>query len=188
MVRLRLPPLRERKADIALLAQRFLAEAAAGSAARPSACSRRRCERLEQHDWPGNVRELENLCWRLAALAPGDSIGLRDLRTLFRPAPARGGGGLERGAGGSGRAPRWRAATAEMHAQLRQRFDQVVLQAALHTPAGIASRPRRRWAWAATRSRVNSERTPPETTMTRPDSPPGRSHPRSARARQTMFR
>ena len=35
--------------------------------------ARRRCKRLRAHDWPGNVRELENLCWRLAALAPGDS-------------------------------------------------------------------------------------------------------------------
>src|SRR3546814_12743515 len=49
-------------------------------------------ERLQNHDWPGNVRELENLCWRLAALAPGDTITPADLDGMLaasRPAPAR---------------------------------------------------------------------------------------------------
>ena len=38
------------------------------------------------HDWPGNVRELENLCWRLAALAPGDVIAAADLEDVFADA------------------------------------------------------------------------------------------------------
>jgi two-component system, NtrC family, nitrogen regulation response regulator GlnG len=79
VVRLRIPPLRERAEDVALLAARFLAQACAqlgGSAKRfePGAL-----QQLAGHGWPGNVRELENLCWRLAALAPGDRIGADDL-------------------------------------------------------------------------------------------------------------
>jgi two-component system, NtrC family, nitrogen regulation response regulator GlnG len=79
VVRLRIPSLRERREDIPLLADRFLAQAVAqlGSGAR--SFERDALQRLNTHDWPGNVRELENLCWRLAALAPGDSIRAADL-------------------------------------------------------------------------------------------------------------
>src|SRR5688500_4575395 len=75
VVRLRLPPLRERREDIAKLAARFLQAAAEKFSAPAKRFARPALERLLAHDWPGNVRELENLCWRLAALAPGDKIG-----------------------------------------------------------------------------------------------------------------
>ncbi len=135
VVRLQLPPLRERRADIGLLAARFLAEAARRLGGAPKRLQAEALKRLEQHDWPGNVRELENLCWRLAALAPGDSIGLRDLRALFRPP----GGAI---------AEEWSAALAAtaraalergepgLHARLRERFDQVLLEAALEHSGG----------------------------------------------------
>src|SRR5690606_31476537 len=84
VVRLDLPPLRERREDIALLAQRFLDEAARQLALPPKRLAKTALERLEAHHWPGNVRELENLCWRLAALAPGQVIRRDDL-----PAPLR---------------------------------------------------------------------------------------------------
>jgi two-component system nitrogen regulation response regulator GlnG len=86
--------------------------------------------RLEQHDWPGNVRELENLCWRLAALAPNETIALRELRALFRPAGAT---ATEEWSQALAEAARAALARAEpgLHARLRERFDQVLLQAAL---------------------------------------------------------
>src|SRR4249919_3922357 len=130
VVRLQLPPLRERRDDVPALAERFLAAAARKLDTPAKKFTKPALERLKRHDWPGNVRELENLCWRLAALAPGDSIGLRDLRALFRPAE----GAL---------AEDWSLALAEaaraalarnepeLHARLRERFDQVLLQAAL---------------------------------------------------------
>jgi two-component system nitrogen regulation response regulator GlnG len=63
---LRLPPLRERRGDIALLVEHFLAEAAPEFGPRtvvPAAMAR-----LVGHDWPGNVRELRNTLRRAAAL------------------------------------------------------------------------------------------------------------------------
>jgi two-component system nitrogen regulation response regulator GlnG len=67
VVPIRLPPLRERGADVGDLARHFLDRAAADGLPRkhldPGAMAR-----LEQHVWPGNVRELENLMRRLAAL------------------------------------------------------------------------------------------------------------------------
>ena len=55
--------------------ERFPARGGARSSARRRNASHTAAlERLLAHDWPGNVRELENLCWRLAALAPGEAI------------------------------------------------------------------------------------------------------------------
>jgi transcriptional regulator with GAF, ATPase, and Fis domain len=67
---LRLPPLRERREDIALLAERFLAEQSRGLRREPMTWSGAALEALTAYDWPGNVRELMNLTERLALLAP----------------------------------------------------------------------------------------------------------------------
>ena len=79
VVRLHLPPLRERREDIGVLAARFLATAATRLQLPARKLAPAALERLHAHAWPGNVRELENLCWRLAALAPGETISVRDL-------------------------------------------------------------------------------------------------------------
>jgi len=135
VVRLPLPPLRERRGDIAALAQRFLAAAARRLGGAPKRLQAEALRRLEQHDWPGNVRELENLCWRLAALAPGDSIGLRDLRALFRPGQPAGAEDWSVALAEAARAALERG-DAELHARLRTRFDQVLLEAALEHSGG----------------------------------------------------
>jgi DNA-binding NtrC family response regulator len=70
----RLPPLRERKEDVRLLADHFLAEIckAEGQDKRftPAAY-----ERMNAYDWPGNVRELRNVVQRAFVMAAGSSIG-----------------------------------------------------------------------------------------------------------------
>ncbi|NUP10464.1 MAG: sigma-54-dependent Fis family transcriptional regulator [Polyangiaceae bacterium] len=73
VVELRLPPLRERRGDIALLATRFLAAHARTPGARLSASVMRR---LDRYTWPGNVRELENVIERACLLAASDEIGV----------------------------------------------------------------------------------------------------------------
>ena len=73
VVPLKLPALRERTGDVALLARQFLTRAAADGLPQkqldPTAIAA-----LAAHHWPGNVRELENLMRRLAALTSGDVI------------------------------------------------------------------------------------------------------------------
>jgi transcriptional regulator with GAF, ATPase, and Fis domain len=61
-VRLRLPPLRERGRDVLVLANVFLARAAAAHGVDPPAVSPELGEALLRHHWPGNVRELANAC------------------------------------------------------------------------------------------------------------------------------
>ena len=86
VVRLQLPPLRARRDDIPRLAERFLRAAALKFDAPVKRFAPAALQRMLAHDWPGNVRELENLCWRLAALAPGDVIAAADLEDVFADA------------------------------------------------------------------------------------------------------
>ncbi len=136
VVRLRLPPLRERKADIPELAHRFLGEAAKKLGAPAKRFHADALRRLDQHDWPGNIRELENLCWRLAALAPGETITAKDMKTAFRTAPVP----LRESEWTQALADAVAAALArgetDIHANLRERFDQVLLQTALEHTGG----------------------------------------------------
>ena len=75
---LRLPPLRERREDIALLADRFL------DALRPGATlSVEALQGLLAYDWPGNVRELKNVMERAVVLACGSPIAPAHLRGLL---------------------------------------------------------------------------------------------------------
>ena len=71
---LRVPPLRERREDIPLLARHYLAAYAAqyGKALRP--LSEEAEEALTRHDWPGNVRALRHACERAVVLATGTSF------------------------------------------------------------------------------------------------------------------
>ncbi len=74
VVPLRIPPLRERKEDIAPLAEYFLRKAEAKGLSEktldPQALA---C--MQQYDWPGNVRELENMMYRLSALCSERVLG-----------------------------------------------------------------------------------------------------------------
>jgi two-component system nitrogen regulation response regulator NtrX len=73
------PPLRERKEDIPLLARHFLQELARGSDGQVKELTPGVLEVLAGLPWPGNVRELKNFVWRLAILSPGKVIDLEDL-------------------------------------------------------------------------------------------------------------
>ncbi len=135
VVRLQLPPLRERREDIAQLATRFLAAAARRLQLPVKSLSAPALARLQAHAWPGNVRELENLCWRLAALAPGETIGVADLGDALPAAPARphDADAWTRPLADWARA-QLAAGEGAVHARARAALDEMLLQAALaHT-------------------------------------------------------
>jgi two-component system, response regulator FlrC len=81
VVNLKIPPLRERPADVLELAQHFIKKysAANGVAARPVSAEARRT--LVLNRWPGNVRELENTIHRAVLLTSGDEIGIDSILT-----------------------------------------------------------------------------------------------------------
>jgi two-component system nitrogen regulation response regulator GlnG len=128
VVRIALPSLRERRADIPLLAKHFLAQAAAELNLPPKRFSRGAMKLIEQREYPGNVRELENLCRRLAVIAPGVEIQASDL------------GGV---AVGQPRGTQWTEALRawaqdalarnepDIHTRAREALDKTLLQVAL---------------------------------------------------------
>jgi DNA-binding NtrC family response regulator len=71
---IRLPPLRERKKDIPLLAAHFLTKYSRKLGKEIAGVSKAAQERLEAHDWPGNVRELENTLQRAVTLCRGVEV------------------------------------------------------------------------------------------------------------------
>ncbi len=78
VIEVRLPPLRERREDIPVLAEHFMARAA-GKLSREVRLSAEAVERLLRYPWPGNVRELENAVERAAILTRGETVTPDDL-------------------------------------------------------------------------------------------------------------
>jgi two-component system response regulator HydG len=83
-----MPPLRERREDIPLLAAFFLERFARREGKALRGIAGAALERLSCHDWPGNVRELENAIERGVVVAPGPFIEVADLPPHLRPAAA----------------------------------------------------------------------------------------------------
>jgi transcriptional regulator with PAS, ATPase and Fis domain len=79
VISIEIPPLRERTADIALLARHFLQNACEDCGKPPKQFSEDALAALQQYAWPGNVRELENVVERAVLLGKGDLITRADL-------------------------------------------------------------------------------------------------------------
>ena len=79
VIRLRLPPLRERPEDIPLLVNHFLQKSAENLGVEPKLMSEEAMEFLKRFPFPGNVRQLENLCHWLVVMAPSQHIRVTDL-------------------------------------------------------------------------------------------------------------
>src|SRR5699024_5138054 len=79
VIRLRVPPLRERREDIGALLDHFLLQTARELGTAPKTAAPPVREVLRRQDWPGNVRQLENDCRRLTVMSPGDEIVMDDL-------------------------------------------------------------------------------------------------------------
>ncbi len=129
VVRLHLPPLDQRREDIPLLATRFLTRAATEMNLQPKYFSPTAREALTRLSWPGNIRQLENLCRRLAVMAPGREIRSQDLPNQDSATDQDPSGwrmALQR-------LVQTRLADGEndIYTQLRDEFDQSVLAAAL---------------------------------------------------------
>jgi two-component system, NtrC family, nitrogen regulation response regulator GlnG len=83
VMRIRIPPLRERREDIPLLLEHYLRQAADEIGVAVKTISPRVLDRLCAFDWPGNVRQLVNACRRLTVIAPGREVRLADLPPEF---------------------------------------------------------------------------------------------------------
>ncbi len=84
VVQLHLPPLRDRRDDIPLLAQQFLEKFAQQFKKKAKRFSPHALHALEEHHWPGNVRELENVVQRAAVLSEDQTVELGLLPAALR--------------------------------------------------------------------------------------------------------
>jgi len=74
VITLQMPPLRERRGDLAVLAEEFIHDAARRHDREPATLSVSAVRALEEAPWPGNIRELKNLCERWAILYPAREL------------------------------------------------------------------------------------------------------------------
>lgn len=79
VIRLRLPPLRERTEDIDTLTKHFLKKSAEELNVTTKTVLNEALSKLKDYSWPGNVRQLENTCRWLTVMAPGQQISVGDL-------------------------------------------------------------------------------------------------------------
>ncbi len=112
VVRLLLPPLRERKEDIPLLVKHFLkillCNKTRGDERKVHSISRDAMDRLVEYEWPGNVRELVNMIERAVSFCDTDTIEIDDLPeqiSMPRQMAMIGGGGAGGGGGGGPSVP-----------------------------------------------------------------------------------
>ncbi len=84
VIPLLLPPLRERKEDIPILAEHFLNKVSLELTRKAKGIKNDALDILLQYKWPGNVRELENMIERLVTLTEGDFIGIEHLPTYLK--------------------------------------------------------------------------------------------------------
>jgi two-component system, NtrC family, response regulator HydG len=99
VVGLHVPPLRERRDDVLLLARILLSDAARRMKRKISALAPAAADQLLRYGWPGNVRELENVMERAVALARGPRVELADLPEEVReafPSPVASAGAVRR--------------------------------------------------------------------------------------------
>jgi two-component system nitrogen regulation response regulator GlnG len=79
VIRIRIPPLRERPEDVPQLARSFLIRAAEELKTEPKRLRPDVLQKLKGFSWPGNVRQLENICRWLTVMAPGQDVHVQDL-------------------------------------------------------------------------------------------------------------
>ena len=79
VIELHVPPLRERRGDIPILARHLLQKLGSANGESPAELSPEAAEALGRHSFPGNVRELENILERAVALCEGQVISIEDL-------------------------------------------------------------------------------------------------------------
>ena len=79
VIKINVPPLRERKEDIDILTKYFLKNHSDSLGEELRVLSKEVMEVISRYDWPGNVRQLENICYWLALMTPTQNVKVEDL-------------------------------------------------------------------------------------------------------------
>lgn len=169
VIRVHLPPLNERREDIAKLAQHFLRQAAEELQVEPKALNQETANYLATLPWPGNVRQLENTCRWLTVMASSQEVLISDLPTeMLHTAPRHDAddttshasiSGTAIGQGTPANGQSWQQLLAQWCAQklaageseilnnALPEFERVMLETALHHTNGHKQEAARRLGW-----------------------------------------
>lgn len=147
VIRIHLPPLRERREDIPILASHFLKRSAAELNVEPKQLAAETGQHIAQLPWPGNVRQLENACRWLTVMAPGQVIRVEDLPPELRGQNA----GREDG--------RWETTLKQVvehrlmrgegkiYQDMNESFERILIQAALKHTGGRKQEAAKKLGW-----------------------------------------
>ncbi len=137
VIRLHIPPLRERREDIVALTRHFLAAVADELGVEAKTVAAQTAQVLARYQWPGNVRQLENVCRYLTVMAPAREVHTDDLPPELR---APGNAAVDAGDWEAALA-RWAqarlaAGEAGILADALPRFERTMIRAALELTGG----------------------------------------------------
>jgi len=148
VIRINIPPLRERREDIPLLLDFHLQKAAAELETEPKVLSPAALALLEAFPWPGNVRQLENVARWLTVMASGREIQPGDLPPEIQARPAEAAPATTPPGDWQAVLARW---VAERHAagasDLHQELEQALIRAALAATGGRKQEAARLLGW-----------------------------------------
>jgi two-component system nitrogen regulation response regulator GlnG len=148
VIRIHLPPLRERSEDISALARHFLKKSAQELGVEPKRLAADTQEFLARLPWPGNVRQLENTCRWLTVMAPGQTVRVDDLPPELRASGA--GGAPDRDWEQSLRSlveQQLAGGQSEIFRDINERFERILMEAALKATGGRKQDAARRLGW-----------------------------------------
>ena len=150
VIRIQIPALRERREDIPLLMQHFLAMAAKELEVESKTLAPGVTDTLMQFDWPGNVRQLENLCRWLVVMAPGQEIRIEDLPDELvaggTPAAAASGGDWQQQLRGWANR-QFSSGRNQLLNEALPAFEQILIEAALQHTGGRRQEAARLLGW-----------------------------------------
>jgi two-component system nitrogen regulation response regulator GlnG len=148
VIRIHLPPLRERREDIPALTRSFLNRSANELNVEPKQLAPEAEEYLSKLDWPGNVRQLQNTCRWLTVMAPGQTVRISDLPPELQEK------GRESGLGGDWAAGLKRAAEqmlshgeTEIYKDLNATFEHTLIDVALAATGGRKQDAAKKLGW-----------------------------------------
>jgi two-component system nitrogen regulation response regulator GlnG len=148
VIRIHLPPLRERREDIALLTRHFLKKAAQELGVEAKQLSGEAEKFLAQLPWPGNVRQLENTCRWLTVMAPGQTVRAEDLPPELRQGEV--GNGHGSGWEGNLRASveqRLMRGENDIYTDLNAAFEKILIESALKHTGGRKQDAAKKLGW-----------------------------------------
>lgn len=148
VIRVHLPPLRDRREDIPALTQSFLSQSAKELNVEPKQLAPETEEYLTKLDWPGNVRQLQNTCRWLTVMAPGQTVRISDLPPELQQKGPESGIGSDWAAGLKRAAEQMLAqGETDIYKDLNNSFEQTLIGVALNATGGRKQDAAKKLGW-----------------------------------------